>query len=345
MSEQAWMLETLMKILNTESPTGYTDKVAALLEELLRGLSLRPWRTHKGNVVCELGGEGSPLVLAAHVDTLGAMVRSVKPNGRLRLSQIGGYPWTAIENENCKVFGWDGREYTGCIYLTTPSSHVYKGVGEVKRDDATLELVLDENLHSAEEVKALSIGAGCFVSLDPRAVLTPSGYIKSRHLDDKASSAILLRLAKAVAGGTLTPSRKLYLVFTVHEEVGHGACAGLPEDAVDILSVDMGCVGEDLGCDETMVSICAKDSRGPYNHAMTARLRELAEEKGIAYAVDLYPAYGSDADAALASGHNLRHALIGPGVFASHGYERGHVEGLENTYRLLEAFVQDTKTL
>lgn len=340
-----YMQTALLELLNTPSPTGFTYLAAEYLTDKLAALGFAPERTRKGNVLCCLGGEGSPLVLSAHVDTLGAMVRSVKPNGRLRLTQIGGYAWNAVENENCRVFARDGKVYTGCIYLTTPSTHVYKDISSIKRDDTTLELILDENVETAEDVKKLFIDAGCFVALDVRAQITPSGYIKSRHLDDKASSAVLLGLAKAVADGQVRPARKLYVLFTVHEEVGHGASAGLPEDAQDILSVDMGCVGDDLSCTEKMVSICAKDSRGPYNYEMTQRLIALAEGLGLAFAVDVYPAYGSDADAALAAGYNLRHALIGPGVFASHGYERGHVEGLENTYRLLKAFVEDTKTL
>lgn len=339
-----WLKDTLIRLLETPSPTGFTEMATDLICQKLSELGFDPERTRKGNVVCCLGGEGSPLVLAAHVDTLGAMVRSVKQNGRLRLTQTGSFPWSMAENENCRVFSRDGRTYTGCIYLTTPSAHVYREIDEIKRNETTLELILDENVNSAADAEDLGIGTGCFVALDARTQLTPSGYIKSRHLDDKASSAVLLRLAKEIADGGIAPVRKLYLVFTVHEETGHGACAGLPEDAEDILSVDMGCVGEDLSCTEKTVSICAKDSRGPYNYELTNRLIGLAKQNGLNYAVDVYPAYGSDADAALFAGYNLRHALIGPGVYASHGYERGHMQGLENTYKLLCAFVQDKES-
>ena len=311
----------------------------AYLMDVLSGYGFAPYTTHKGNVVCCIGGQGHPLVVAAHVDTLGAMVRSIKPNGRLRYTQIGGYPDNNLENETCVVHTRDGRTYTGTFYLTTPASHVYKDIPAVTRGDTTLEVVLDENVSSKDEVRALGIEVGDFISLDPRAVHTPSGYIKSRHLDDKASASVLLALAKMAASSDLTLSRKIYLVFTVHEEVGHGCCAGLPEDVEDILSVDMGCVGDDLTCDETMVSICAKDSRGPYNYEMTGRLIELAKDNNLKYAVDVYPMYASDADASLFSGHYFRHALIGPGVFASHGYERTHVSGLDNTLKLLAAFV------
>ena len=332
-------VDHLMKLVNIPSPSGFTHIASAYLMDVLSGYGFAPYTTHKGNVVCCIGGQGHPLVVAAHVDTLGAMVRSIKPNGRLRYTQIGGYPDNNLEHETCVVHTRDGRTYTGTFYLTTPASHVYKDIPAVTRGDTTLEVVLDENVSSKDEVRALGIEVGDFISLDPRAVHTPSGYIKSRHLDDKASASVLLALAKMAASSDLTLSRKIYLVFTVHEEVGHGCCAGLPEDVEDILSVDMGCVGDDLTCDETMVSICAKDSRGPYNYEMTGRLIELAKDNNLKYAVDVYPMYASDADASLFSGHNFRHALIGPGVFASHGYERTHVSGLENTLKLLAAFV------
>ncbi len=332
-------VDHLMKLVNIPSPSGFTHIASAYLMDVLSGYGFAPYTTHKGNVVCCIGGQGHPLVVAAHVDTLGAMVRSIKPNGRLRYTQIGGYPDNNLENETCVVHTRDGRTYTGTFYLTTPVSHVYKDIPAVTRGDTTLEVVLDENVSSKDEVRALGIEVGDFISLDPRAVHTPSGYIKSRHLDDKASASVLLALAKMAASSDLTLSRKIYLVFTVHEEVGHGCCAGLPEDVEDILSVDMGCVGDDLTCDETMVSICAKDSRGPYNYEMTGRLIELAKDNNLKYAVDVYPMYASDADASLFSGHNFRHALIGPGVFASHGYERTHVSGLDNTLKLLAAFV------
>ena len=332
-------VDHLMKLVNIPSPSGFTHIASVYLMDVLSGYGFAPYTTHKGNVVCCIGGQGHPLVVAAHVDTLGAMVRSIKPNGRLRYTQIGGYPDNNLENETCVVHTRDGRTYTGTFYLTTPASHVYKDIPTISRGDTTLEVVLDENVSSKDEVRALGIEVGDFISLDPRAVHTPSGYIKSRHLDDKASASVLLALAKMAASSDLTLSRKIYLVFTVHEEVGHGCCAGLPEDVEDILSVDMGCVGDDLTCDETMVSICAKDSRGPYNYEMTGRLIELAKDNNLKYAVDVYPMYASDADASLFSGHNFRHALIGPGVFASHGYERTHVSGLDNTLKLLAAFV------
>ncbi len=321
------------------SPTGFTMEAEKYLLDTLLAMGYAPVRTTKGTVVCHLGGEGNPLLLSAHVDTLGGMVRSIKAGGRLRYTQIGGYNDNAIENENCLLHTRGGKTYSGTVQTTKASSHVYGDTSDMKRSDETLEIVLDEIVHSAEDVKALGISAGDFISFDARTVVTESGYIKSRHLDDKASSGILLALARMVKEGEITLSRSVHLMFTVYEEVGHGASSYLPGNLMDMIAVDMGCVGDDLACDETMVSICAKDSAGPYNYELTNELIALAKENNLRYAVDIYPRYSSDTATALRSGLEARHALIGPGVFASHGYERTHTQGVENTLKLLAAFV------
>ncbi len=322
------------------SPTGFTKKAEQYLIGELTKMGFAPERTPKGTVVCHIGGEGSPLLLSAHVDTLGGMVRSVKSTGRLRYTKIGGYNDNAIENENCLVHTRDGRVYSGTVQTTKASSHVYGDTTEMKRSDETLEIVLDEIVKSAEDVKALGIEAGDFISWDARTVVTASGFIKSRHLDDKASSGILLALAQMVKDGEVALKRSVHLMFTVYEEVGHGASAYLPREVTDMIAVDMGCVGDDLLCDETMVSICAKDSAGPFNYELTNELVALARENGLQYALDIYPRYSSDTATALRAGMEARHALVGTGVFASHGYERTHKQGVENTLSLLAAYVQ-----
>jgi len=322
------------------SPTGFTAGVEKYLLDALSHMGYQPIHTPKGTVVCHLGGEGNPLLLSAHVDTLGGMVRSIKSTGRLRYTQIGGYNDNTIENENCLVHSRNGNTYSGTVQSTKASSHVYGDTTDVKRSDETLEIVVDEVVHSAEDVKALGISAGDYISWDTRTVVTESGYIKSRHLDDKASSGVLLAMARMVKEGEITLSRSVYLMFTVYEEVGHGASSFLPKDLRDMIAVDMGCVGDDLTCDETMVSICAKDSAGPNNYELTNELISLAKEKNLRYAVDIYPSYSSDTATALKAGLEARHALVGPGVFASHGYERTHKMGIENTLKLLCGFVQ-----
>jgi len=334
-----YAVDQIVRLCRIPSPSGYTRQAQEYLVETLSGMGWAPVRTRKGSVLCDLGGPGEGLVLAAHVDTLGAMVRTVKGNGRLRMTWIGGFPGNYIETENVTIHTRAGKAYSGTIQIVDPSAHVNRKVTEAHRDDTGLEIVLDEKVKSREDVEKLGIGTGDFVSFDPRTVVTESGYIKSRHLDDKASASILLSLAKWVKEERVTPSRRTWLLFTTYEEVGHGGAAGIPEGVAEMISVDMGCVGDDLQADETMVSICAKDSRGPYDYDVTTALTNLARALELQYALDIYPYYGSDVDVALNAGHDIRHGLLGPGVFASHGYERTHREGVEHTLRLLAAYI------
>jgi putative aminopeptidase FrvX len=336
-----YAVEQIAKLCRIPSPSGYTKQVQQYLVDELLQMGYRPQVTNKGMVSVDLGGEGNGLALAAHIDTLGAMIRAVKTNGRLRLTKIGGYPETTIEAENCIVHTRTGMCYSGTIQLTEASTHVYDDVVGKKRSDATLEVVLDEKVKTKEDVTKLGVKAGDFISFDPRTVVTDSGFIKSRHLDDKASAGILLALAKYVKEQAIVMNRKLWLVFTAYEEVGHGAAAGLPEGITEMISVDMGAVGDDLETDEYKVSICAKDSHGPYDYDVTTRLIETADKLKLNFAVDIYPRYGSDVEAALQAGYDLRHGLVGPGVYASHGYERTHREGVENTLKLLVGYLQD----
>lgn len=263
----------------------------------------------------------------------------LKSNGRLRLSPVGGFNANNAEAHNCRVYTYDGQIYEGTIQLADASLHVNKEYSTTQRTFQSVEVVLDEPVTSKDDVKALGITNGCFVCADPNLVVTNSGYIKSRFLDDKLSAAILLGYAKYIRENNITPLRKVYQHMTVFEEVGHGACASIPEDVTELLSVDMGCVGDGLECTERQVSICAKDGHGPYNYQVTTGLVNAAKKDSIDYAVDIYPFYGSDADAALSAGKDARHGLIGAGVYASHGYERSHKDGVVNTFRLLCSYL------
>ncbi len=336
----AYAVEKTMHLLSIDSPTGYTRNVTDALLAILSEMGFSPVRTRKGAVACTLGGSGRPLALAAHVDTLGLMIRSIKPDGRLAFTRLGGPSFNAVETENVTVITREGKRYTGVVQLKNASTHVNRDMDTDKRDENTLEVLLDEAVCSKADVEKLGISVGDVICLSPRAMVTESGFIRSRFLDDKLSAGMLLALAKGVADGEIQLKRKTTVFFSVYEEVGHGASAGLPEDTEDLLVVDMGCVGEGLSCTEMQVSICAKDSGGPYDYSMTSELVELGKQNGIDYAVDVYPAYGSDAGTALRSGMDIRYALIGAGVYASHGYERSHVKGVENTLRLIEAFVE-----
>lgn len=335
-----YIADTLIKLTAADSPTGFTDRAAKLVFDELVGMGYAPTLTNKGGVLCKVsdGDTADGLLLSAHLDTLGGMVSCVKENGRLKLTGLGGLSPQNAEAENCLVYTRDGKTVEGTFQLINASIHVNKDYRTAERSFDTMEVVLDEDVSSANEVKALGIETGCIVCFEPRTRITKSGYIKSRFLDDKLSAAILLGFAKQVKESSSLPPRAVWLHFTVFEEVGHGGCASVPEGVSEMLCIDMGCVGEGLSCTEHEVSICAKDSSGPYHYGMTNTLIALAKEQGIRYAVDVYPYYGSDADAALGAGHDLRHALIGAGVYASHGYERSHKDGAENTFRLICAY-------
>ena len=336
-----YILDELKKIMAIDSPSGFTRKAADYIMQQLREFGFEPELTRKGCVLCCLGGEGSPVVFSAHIDTLGGMVSEVKSNGRLKLTRIGGMNANNAECENARVYTRDGKVFEGCFQMNTPSVHVNGEYDSQKRSYDNMELVLDEKVFSADETKKLGIATGDYVCFDPRTRITETGYIKSRFLDDKLSAAILMGIAKAIKTEKLSLTRKVYIYLTVFEEVGHGCSSGIPADAEEIISVDMGCVGDGLECKEHQVSICVKDSHGPYNYDVTSRFVELAKKHNLDYALDVYPFYGSDADAALDAGYDLRHGLIGAGVYASHGYERSHVDGVKNTYELVKAYITE----
>ena len=277
------------------------------------------------------------MMMLAHVDTLGAFVHYIKGNGRLAISN-GTLNPNNIETENVRVITRSGAVYEGTIQLENASVHVNPDVN-AERKFTNLEVVLDEDVTSKEDVEKLGICAGDFLAVEPRFQVTEKGYIKSRFLDDKASSGVLLGIAKYVSEHPGCLKRNVQLFFTTFEEIGHGASAGIPEEIEDLLAVDMGCVGDHLACTEKQVSICAKDSSGAYHFEMTNELIEVAKEHGIDYAVDIYPSYGSDAGAALRSGKDVRYALIGQGVYASHGYERTHKDGMKQTFELALNYV------
>ena len=336
-----YMLAQLEKLLSIPSPTGYTKEVSDYLMNELQSMGYAPYTLNKGGVVCRLNEGENALMLAAHVDTLGAMVKTIKGNGALIVTPLGGLNASNVETETAWVITRDGKKVEGTFQVENASSHVNRELNNIVRSfDSTLELLLDEKVHSKDDTKKLGIETGDIVAVNPRFTITESGFIKSRFLDDKASAAVLLTLAKALKEGNISFNRKVYIDFTVYEEVGHGAATGIPADVKDMISVDMGCVGNGLNCTETQVSICAKDSSGPYNYDVVSDLINAAKKAGADYAVDIYPFYGSDVDVSLKAGYDVCHGLIGPGVYASHGYERSHVEGLVNTYKLLEEYLK-----
>ncbi len=334
--------DVLKELMAADSPTGFTQQAADLAMAKFRELGYNPILTRKGGVLCCLNEATTPdtdgILLSAHIDTLGAMVTQIKGNGRLKVTNIGGLNANNVETEFVTVYTRDGRKYEGTLQLCNASTHVNGSYTGTPRNWDTVEVLLDENVSSAEDVRKLGIGAGCFVCVNPRTVITPSGYIKSRYLDDKLSAAILLGYAKYVKDENVQLSRRVWVHFTVFEEVGHGAAGICPTGVSEILGVDMGCVGDGLTCTERQVSICAADSSGPYDYEITNKLIQLAEENGIDAAVDVYPLYSSDCSVAVRCG-DIRAALIGAGVYASHGYERSHIDGVKNTFDLIKAYI------
>ncbi len=336
-----YIMEETKKLLAVPSPSGFTRHAAEFVKKELEEMGYAPVITGKGAVLADLGGEdaGNGILLAAHMDTLGAMVTQIKSDGRLKLTNIGGMNPNNAEAENCRVYTRDGRSYEATFQLADASIHVNGSYDDTKRSYDSMEAVLDELVHTKEDVEKLGIMTGDFVCFDPRTVITESGFIKSRFLDDKFSSCILLGYAKYLKEENVNPKRRVYIMLTSYEEVGHGGAASVPEGVTEMISVDMGCVGEGLACDETMVSICAKDSAGPYDYDVVSELIRLAKEKKLDFAVDVYPHYSSDVDVALRAGYDVKHGLIGPGVYASHGYERSHRKGAENTFELIRAYL------
>jgi putative aminopeptidase FrvX len=331
--------EELMKI---DSPTGFTDKAASWVKEKFAELGYDAKMTVKGGVIVDLGGEDASdaLLLEAHTDTLGAMVTNIKGSGRLTVTNLGGLAADNTETECVRVYTRAGRVIEGTLQLINASIHVNGAYRDTKRSFDSTEIVLDEIVESAKDARDLGIEVGDIVAFEPRFRFTESGYIKSRFLDDKLSVGILLAFAKYIKDENITLGRRVYVHVTVYEEVGHGGSASVPDGVTEAISVDMGCVGDGLGCTERKVSICAKDSGGPYSYDVVGKLIDAAKREVADYAVDVYPHYGSDVEATLSAGYDIRHGLIGAGVYASHGYERSHVDGVWNTLKVLKGYLE-----
>ena len=335
-------VEETMKLLAIDSPTGFAQKAAAWVKEEFTALGFEAKLTNKGGVLVDLGGEDDSdgLFLEAHTDTLGGMIAEIKGSGTLRLTNLGGMRAENGETENVRIYTRSGKVYEGTLQLHNPSVHVNGDYGKTERSWDSTEVIIDEDVKSADDVRALGMEVGDIVCFDPRSRVTESGYIKSRFLDDKLSVGILLGFAKYLKDSGTILKRRTYAHITVYEEVGHGGAASVPAGCTEAISVDMGCVGDGLRCTERQVSICAKDSGGPYSYEVVGKLIAAAQKEGADYAVDVYPHYGSDVEATLSAGYDLRHGLIGSGVFASHGYERSHVDGVWNTLKVLKGYCE-----
>ncbi|WP_379967618.1 M42 family metallopeptidase [Ectobacillus sp. sgz5001026] len=336
------IISYIQDLVSISSPSGYTEEAITYVEQFVKSLGIPSRRTNKGALLVTLQGEDDTKhrFLTSHVDTLGAMVKEIKEDGRLKLTMIGGYRWNSVEGEYCSIHTANGTIFSGTILIHQTSVHVYSNAGEAKRDEQNIEVRVDAIVKSKEDTKQIGISVGDFVSFHPRVEVTDTGFIKSRHLDDKASVAILMYTMKQLVQKQITLPYTTHFLISNNEEIGYGGNSNIPAETIEYLAVDMGAIGDGQTTDEFSVSICAKDSSGPYHYGLRQHLIELAKQHNIVYAVDIYPHYGSDASAAIRSGHDVIHGLIGPGIDASHAFERTHEQSLHHTALLVWYYLQ-----
>lgn len=323
-----------------DSPTGYTSNVISLIKDYIDSFGYQSKMMNNGALEVTIpGNDHSKLVAtSAHCDTLGLMVRSIKGNGRLALTKLGGPSTPTLDGEYCKIYTRDGKVYKGTILSTSPAVHVYKDANTKSRDIDELEVRIDEMVNSKDDVIKLGIQNGDIVCYDTKFEITDSGFLKTRFIDDKASAVVLIMLLKYMSDHKIEMKYDTKIYFVVYEEVGHGASM-VDKNIDEFVTLDMGCIGLDLAGNEYAVSICAKDSGGPYDYELTTRLINLAKENNIDYTIDIFPFYGSDIGAASSAGVDFKGALVGTGVSASHGMERTHIKGIENTLKLIYKYL------
>ena len=341
-----YLVDFLVKLLNVASPTGFAEPALAFVEkELSQYPQLELSRTRKGALVAKWHVESSlpPVALTAHVDTLGAVVKEIKPNGRLKLSRIGGIQWPTVETEGAWIFTCKGEKIRGSVLIDTASGHIFGAEGsKTPRDDEHMEVRLDASTTSAAQTRQLGINIGDCVAFDPRVEVT-NGFIRSRFLDDKACVANLVAAIKSMVNAGQSPARTAYFLISNYEEVGHGAATGIPSDVAELLCVDMAVVGKGQESDEFHATLCTKDGGGPYHFGLNTKMRLLAEKHNIPYKTDVYVFYGSDGEAFWRAGGDVALALIGPGIDASHNYERAHMDGLIATTNWIMAYLVESR--
>jgi putative aminopeptidase FrvX len=336
------IVDFIKELVHIPSPSGYTEEAILHVKSFFEKNKIAYQLTNKGAILATIKGkdDSKHRLLTAHVDTLGAMVKEIKSDGRLCLDKIGGYYWNTVEGEYCTIHTANGKSFSGTVLMHQTAAHVYKGMNELKRDEKNMEVRVDHVFHSKEDAEKAGISVGDFVSFSPRFEVTESGFVKSRHLDDKASVAILMHLIKQIQETESRLPYTTHFLISNNEEIGYGGNSNIPDQTVEYLAVDMGAIGDGQATDEFTVSICAKDSGGPYHYGLRKHLIHLAEANNIEYKVDIYPYYGSDATAAIRAGADIVHGLIGPGIDASHAYERTHVRSLEHTASLIKEYLR-----
>lgn len=327
----------LEKLVNIDSPTGYTGNACKFIFDELTAIGYKPEYTNKGAVKCRLSKKPT-LAIAAHVDTLGAIVSGIKDDGTLSFSPLGGLLLTSAEGEYVNVITLNGKIYTGTLLFDNPSAHANKERETSHRNIDNMHIRLDEEVYNKKDVTGLGINTGDIIAFEPRYREYENGFIKSRFMDNKAGCFVLFEIARYCKSKKIAPPVELF--FSNYEEVGHGGTVGYSDTVNELLVIDMGVLGDACQGKEIKCSICAKDSSGPYDYEFRKTLVRLAEKYKIPYAIDVYPFYGSDGSAALRAGKDYRVALIGPGVAASHGVERTHKKGIEATLDLCIKYIE-----
>lgn len=340
--DKKYMVECFEDMVSAPSPTGYDVEIKPVLECYAAGLGKKITYDRKGVPYIILDGQDNTktVMISAHADTLGFMVKSIDADGKLRVSTIGGLNHHSAEGESVTVHTRGGRKYTGIYACEKHSTHVFKGSGNYERTEDTMVVILDEKVFSKEDVKALGINNGDYISLEASCCITENGYIKSRFIDDKGGVACIFTMLKYLKDNNLKPKYRTILSFPMYEETGTGG-SYVPVEVEEYVAVDIGLIGPGLDGDEYSVSICVKDIVQPYDYELTNRMIEYAKKAECKYAVDVYSVYCSDACAAIQGGNNLRGAVVGMAVWCSHGVERTHIEGLSNTTNLLLAYALD----
>lgn len=336
-----YTLDFMEEIINIPSPAGYTYECIDKIDDEFKQLGFEVTRTPKNALVVTVDGENTEnqKLIVGHVDTLGGMVKEVKPNGRLLLAQLGGFSWNSVEGENVYIITNEDKRFTGTILPIKASIHVHSDiVRTMERTDDNIEVRIDEFTSTKEETNALGINVGDFVAFEPRFKKCENGFIKTRHIDDKSAVAIILGLCKHLKDHDLKLKYTTHFYISNYEEVGHGV-SYVPEKTDEIIAIDIGTVGPKQESTETSVCISAKDSRTPYDFDLRNRLANLCKANDIEYKVDVYHRYGSDASVGVLQGFDVNYACIGPGVDATHHYERTHINSIKNTMLLLMKYL------
>ena len=334
-------IELVKSLTTIPSPTGNTQNIIQYVDSLLKEQGYTTEINRKGSLIVTVPGKNDEQhrFITAHIDTLGAMVRGIKSDGRLKLDLIGGFRYNSIEGEYCTIHTQSGKNYTGTILMHQTSVHVYKDAGTAERNQDNMEVRIDEKTFSKEDTEKLGIQVGDFISFDPRTEITESGFIKSRHLDDKVSAAILIQFLTILNQTKETLPYTTHFLFSNNEEIGYGGNSNIDNRVVEYLAVDMGAMGDDQQTDEYTVSICVKDGSGPYHLGLRNHFVSLCQENDIPYKLDIYPYYGSDASAAMKAGADVKHGLIGAGIEASHAFERTHQDSINSTEQLVSKYL------